>query len=178
MWEGEQTVETTRALFQLLAYALMFVGLIGALLPLVPGAPLIWAAVLLWAWADGFQHVGLFTLIAMSGLAALSWGSDLVVTAWSAHRAGAGWPAVAAAIVCGLAGAVLLGGVIPFIGPVIGTLAGASFGIVLVEYRRQRTWRAAWRAAAAYVAGYMLSALVQIAICATMIGLFVWRAFS
>jgi uncharacterized protein YqgC (DUF456 family) len=167
----------TNLIFQLLAYVLMFVGLIGALLPLIPGAPLIWLGALLWAWADGFQHVGVPTLIALAALAALSWGADLVVTALTTRKAGAGWQTVAVAIVCGLAGAVLFGGAIPLVGPIVGTLAGASFGIVLVEYRRQRTWRGAWWVAAAYVAGYVLSGLAQIAICGTMIALFVWQAF-
>lgn len=168
----------TSLVFQLVAYVLMFVGLIGALLPLVPGAPLIWLGALLWAWGDGFEHVGVPTLITLAGLAALSWGADLVVTSLTVRKAGAGWQTVAVAIVCGLAGAVLFGGAIPLVGPIIGTLAGASFGIVLVEYLRQRTWRRAWQVAAAYVAGYVLAGLAQIAICATMIALFMWQAFS
>lgn len=167
----------TTTIWQLLALACVFLGLIGAILPALPGAPLIWLGALLWAWADGFHHVGAPTLIVLAALAALSWGADLVVSAWITRRAGGGWRTVVVAIMCGLAGALLLGGLIPLIGPFVGTMAGAAFGIVLLEYRRQRKWREAWRIASAYVLGYLVASLVQIAICLLMIVIFVWQAF-
>ena len=40
--------------------------------PVVPGPWLVWASALLWAWADGFRHVGWPTLLLMAALAALA----------------------------------------------------------------------------------------------------------
>lgn len=160
----------------LLAYVLMFLGVIGAVLPLLPGAPLIWLGALLWAWADGFHAFGWPTLLLLACLAALSWVSDLIVTSLTARRAGAGWTGILAAILGGLAGALILGTVIPFAGAIVGTLLGASAAMLFVEYRARRDWGLARKAAAAYIIGYLFSSLVQLAICLTMIGVFLWQA--
>ncbi len=159
------------------ALGLMAVGLVGAVLPVVPGAPLIWLAAALWAWSDGFERVGAPTLALLALLAMLSWATDLLITTYTSRRAGAGWVTVFVSIVAGMVGAVLLGGLVPLIGPVIGAIIGASAGIVAVEYRRQRDWHRAWSVAGAYVLGYILGSLAQVVICLTMIVVFVWQAF-
>jgi uncharacterized protein len=163
-------------LLSLLAYVLMFLGLIGAVLPLLPGAPLIWLGALLWGYADGFRAFGWPTLLLLAGLAALSWVSDLVVTSVTARRAGAGWTGVVAAILGGVAGALIVGTLIPIAGAIVGTLLGASAAMLLVEYRAKREWGLAWKAAGAYIIGYIFSSFVQLAICLTMIGVFVFQA--
>lgn len=50
------------ALFSGLTLALMFLGLLGSVVPIVPGPFLIWLAAVAWAWKDGFQAVGWPTL--------------------------------------------------------------------------------------------------------------------
>lgn len=42
---------------------LTFTGLAELLLPLVPGAPLLFLRLLLDAWAEGFRYIGLWTLL-------------------------------------------------------------------------------------------------------------------
>ena len=61
-------------------------------------------------------------------------------------------------------------------GAILGTLLGAAAGMLFVEYRARRDWGLAWKAAAAYIIGYILSSLVQLAICLVMIAIFVWQA--
>lgn len=168
---------TSSNLLSIGALGLMAVGLVGAVLPVVPGAPLIWLSALLWAWADGFSRVGIPTLLALALLAALSWATDLLITSLTTRRAGAGWGTVIVSIICGMAGALLLGGMVPIVGPILGAMIGASAGIIIVEYRRQHDWRKAWSLAGAYVVGYILGSLAQLAICLAMIGIFVWQAF-
>ena len=164
------------ALLPVLAYVLMFLGLIGAIMPLLPGAPLIWLGVFVWGWANGFHAFGWPTLLVLAGLAALSWCSDLVVTTLVARKAGAGWLGVLAAIAGGVAGAFLGGVIIPVAGAVIGTLIGAATAMLLIEYRAKRDWGLAWQAAGAYILGYVVSSIVQLAICLVMIGVFVVQA--
>ena len=65
------------SLWALLAYLLMFVGLIGSVLPLVPGPVFIWLGALVWAANDGFQAVGWPTLLFLGLLTVLAWSSDL-----------------------------------------------------------------------------------------------------
>ncbi|MFN7136357.1 MAG: hypothetical protein ACK4MU_02380, partial [Thermomonas sp.] len=76
----------------LLAAVLVLAGLAGTLLPVLPGAPLVFAGLLLAAWADGFQHVGPWPLLALGGLALIAapgsagWGPLALMAA-----AGVGW---------------------------------------------------------------------------------------
>ncbi len=78
----------------LLAYLLMFVGLIGSVLPLVPGPIFIWLGALLWAANDGFQAVGWPTLLFLGVLTILAWSSDLLLTTLFSRRGGASWKAI------------------------------------------------------------------------------------
>jgi hypothetical protein len=163
-------------LLPIIAYILMFLGLIGAVIPLLPGAPLIWLGAFVWGWADGFQAFGWPTLLILAALAALSWCSDLIVTTFVSRKAGAGWQGVLAAIAGGIAGALLGGVFIPIAGAILGTMLGAATAMLLVEYRAKRNWALAWQAAGAYIIGYLVSSFVQIAICLAMIGVFVVQA--
>ena len=52
-------------LWYVLAAILIVVGVVGTVLPALPGVPLVFAGMLVAAWADGFQHVGLWTLIGL-----------------------------------------------------------------------------------------------------------------
>ena len=70
----------TSALLFALAYVLMLLGIIGAILPLVPGPLLIWLGTLVWAWVDGFQRIGWPTLLVLGLLTVLAWASDTVMT--------------------------------------------------------------------------------------------------
>ena len=49
------------AVLWLVAGLLMLVGLVGTVLPALPGVPLIFAGVLLAAWIDEFQRIGGWT---------------------------------------------------------------------------------------------------------------------
>ena len=55
-------------MLEFFAYALMVLGLIGSLLPVVPGPVFIWLGVLTWAWSDGFQAIGWPTLLFWASL--------------------------------------------------------------------------------------------------------------
>lgn len=112
-------------LFYVLAAALILLGLIGVVLPALPGLPLVYAGMLLAAWADGFERIGVWTLVALGVLTALSLAVDLAATAMGAKRVGASRLAlVGAAIgtVVGLFFSLVGVFVAPFIGAVIGEL--------------------------------------------------------
>ena len=76
-------------LLRLVAYLGMALGLLGTVVPLLPGAALIWAGVLVWAWVDGFEAVGWPTLVVLGLLAAVAEVSDLAFAAIGSHRGGA-----------------------------------------------------------------------------------------
>jgi len=113
----------------ILAVLLVIVGVAGAILPALPGTPLILAGLLLMSWLDGFVHVGPGTLLWLGVLTALSLLLDFLATAEGARRFGAGRGAMLGAtlgvvvgLFFGLPG-LLLG---PFVGAVIGHRLGEA----------------------------------------------------
>lgn len=163
--------------FLVLAYLLMFLGIIGAILPVVPGPLLIWLGALLWGWVDGFQAVGWPTLAVLAVLMVLAWSSDLILTTLGSRRAGAGWKAVAGAIVGGVVGGILFSGVPPLIGSIWGTILGAVAGILAVEYLEKRDWGRAFRAARGYIFGFLVASALELFLSLLMIAIFAWQAF-
>jgi uncharacterized protein YqgC (DUF456 family) len=160
-----------------LAYLLMFVGLIGSVLPLVPGPLLIWLGALLWAVNDGFLSVGWPTLLFLGILTVIAWSSDLVLTSVFSRRMGASWKAVLGAIVGGLIGGLLLGGWIPIVGTLLATILGAIAGMVAVEALDKRDLRVALRATQGYMVGVLASSLLEATLAIVMILIFAWQAF-
>lgn len=162
----------------LLAYLLMFIGLIGSLLPVVPGPVLIWLGALLWAANDGYEAVGWPTLLALLLLTILAWSSDLLLTTVLSRRVGASWKAILGAILGGLAGGVFFGGWIPILGTLLATIAGAVLGMVAMEMLDKRNLRLAIRSSQGYLLAVLASSAVEAALALVMILLFVWQAFS
>jgi uncharacterized protein YqgC (DUF456 family) len=161
---------------QAVGYALVVLGLIGAVLPMLPGPILIWLGVLVWAWADGFAAVNWWTLGALGLLAALAWASDLFFTTTLSRRAGVSWRAIAGALVCGILGGLVLSGV-PVVGTLFGALIGALLGMLLIERGIKGEWPAAWRAVRAYVAATALSTGFELLVALLMVGIFLWQVF-
>jgi uncharacterized protein YqgC (DUF456 family) len=116
---------TMTILLWTLAALLIVGGLAGLVLPVLPGAPLLFCGFLLAAWIEDFAYLGTGTLITLGVLAALMFVVDFAAGAFGARRHGASGRAVLGAtigavvgIFFGLAG-VLIG---PFVGAVIGEL--------------------------------------------------------
>lgn len=161
----------------LLAYVLMFVGLIGSVLPVVPGPIFIWLGALAWAANDGFQAVGWPTLLFLGILTIIAWGSDLAMTALVSRKTGASWKAIAGAIIGGFAGGILLGSWIPIVGTIIATILGAIVGMVGMEYVDKRDMPLALKATQGYLLGMLASTALELVIALLMLFVFGWQAF-
>lgn len=148
----------------LLAALLVLVGLAGTLLPALPGAPLVFAGLLLAAWADGFAHVGAATLVVLAVLAVASLGADLAATALGAKRAGASSRALVGAV---------LGTLIGLFFGIPGLLLGPFLGAALGEWTAHRELRRAGRVGLATWLGLLLGSAVRLALACAMLGIFV-----
>lgn len=161
----------------LLAYLLMFVGLIGSLLPVVPGPVLIWLGALLWAANDGFDAVGWPTLLFLLALTILAWASDLLLTTVVSRRVGASWKAILGAILGGFAGGLFFGGWIPVVGALVATIIGAIVGMVAMEALDKRDLRLAIQASRGYLLGVLASSALEAMLALLMLAIFAWQAF-
>jgi uncharacterized protein YqgC (DUF456 family) len=110
-------------LYYLIAGALVVIGLIGTVLPALPGLPLVFAGMLLAAWAGGFEQIGVATVVVLGLLTLASLAIDFWATALGAKRVGASRLAIIGAIVGTFAG-LLFGPVGIFVGPFAGALIG------------------------------------------------------
>ena len=113
-------------LWWVLAALIVITGLVGTVVPVLPGIPIMLAGLVLAAWSTGFEPVGWGTLVVLAALTALSVLIDVLAAALGAKKLGASqrafWGATLGAIVglfFGLAG-IILG---PFIGAVVAELS-------------------------------------------------------
>ena len=168
--------DTETPMFIILAYILMILGLIGSLLPVLPGPIFIWLGVFVWAYADGFQAIGWPTLAFLGILTVIAWVSDLALTTILSRRAGISWKSIGAAILGGIAGGILLSGVL-ILGSIVGTILGAIGGLVLFEYREKQDWDLAWKSAKTYLVGFFGAVVIETGLSLIMLGIFAWQAF-
>lgn len=152
-----------QAVYFVLSAALILVGLIGTVVPALPGVPLVFAGMLLAAWADHFQHVGTFTLIVLGALSLLALAIDFVAGLLGARRVGASAHAIWGAMI-----GTVVGLFFGLPGLILGPFLGAATGELLVGSALAR---------AAHVGigtwlGLLFGTLAKIALCFTMLGVF------
>jgi hypothetical protein len=109
--------------FYLLAAVLVIAGLVGTILPVLPGALLVFGGLFFAAMADGFARVGWVALTIIGALALLSWVADFVASLLGAKRVGASPLALLGATLGGIAG-IFFGIPGMILGPFIGAVAG------------------------------------------------------
>src|ERR687890_836248 len=109
-----------------LTFVLMFVGLLGSVLPGLPGVTLIFLSALVYAIITDFRTVGAAILLVLFIFAAIAFVADFVATSYGTRRFGASnWGTVGGAV-GGIAGALiglLFLGVGSLFGLILGTIA-------------------------------------------------------
>jgi len=146
------------------AGVLVLAGLAGLILPAIPGAPLIFAGLVVGAWADDFAYVGVWTIVVLAVLTLVTIGVDFWATMFGAKKFGASKRAVIGALVGSIIGLFLgLPGVLfgPFIGAVIGEISSRG------------SLPQATRAGFGATLGLILGAAIKLALALSMIGVFV-----
>jgi uncharacterized protein len=147
---------------------LVVVGLAGIVFPALPGTILIFAGLLLMAWADGFTRVGAGILVLIGVIGAASYTVEFVAAALGAKRIGASKMAVV-----GAALGTLLGLPFGLPGVIFGPLAGAVVG-ELIEHRD--LMRAGRAGMAAWI-GFLIGTAVKLALAFSMIAIFLVAFF-
>jgi uncharacterized protein YqgC (DUF456 family) len=154
-------------IYYTIAALLVVVGIAGVVLPALPGMPLLFAGLLLAAWADGFQRVGWVTLLVLGVLTLLSFLVDFLATLFGAKRVGASRKALWGSVLGSIAGLFFLP-IGLFVGPFVGALAG--------EYWHGRELRQATKVGLGTWLGIVLGTAAKLGLAVAMVGLFaaVW----
>jgi uncharacterized protein YqgC (DUF456 family) len=146
-----------------LAAALVVIGFAGTIVPALPGAPLVFAGLLVAASIDGFQRVGWFTLGVLGVLTLVSFGVDFVAAALGAKRVKASRLALVGATLGTVAGL--------FFG-LPGLIAGPFLGSAIGEVIAQRDLRRAGKVGVGTWLGMLAGVVLKLAIIFTMLGVF------
>ena len=148
----------------ILAVLLVLSGLIGIVVPALPGPVLVFIGLFTAAWIDGFEKVGWLPLTVLGGLTALSFLADLMATGAGAKKAGASRPAIIGATIGTVIG-MFFGIVGIFVGPFLGASAG--------EFLANRDLVKAGKVGYGTLLGLVLGAAMKIALALAMIAVFV-----
>lgn len=149
--------------FYTLGALLILGGLIGAILPSLPGIPMVFGGIWLIAAVDNYRHLGLWWLLLIGALGAVGVIVDFVAGTLGAKRVGASKRALWGATLGTFAGMFFgIPGIVfgPFVGALAGELSsGAS--VLRSAHVGIGTWL-----------GLLLGALLKLVISLMMVGLF------
>ena len=149
-----------------IAVLLVLVGLAGAILPALPGVPLIYGGLWLAAWVNGFQHVGFWWLSIIAVVGIIAMALDFIASALGAKRVGASGAAVWGALLGSIVGiffglfGLILG---PFIGALLGEMLSGS-SVLRSTHVGVGTW-----------IGLLFGTLAKLVLSLVMIGVFASR---
>lgn len=143
------------------AFALLVAGVVGSLVPAVPGALLSLAGVYLYWWHTGYAepHVVWLALLTLGGLLALAfdWLGGAVATS-------AGGGSTRSTAAAGVVGFLLF-----FVAGPLGVIAGVAGTVFVLEYVGGDSAAASLRVAAYATAGILASAVVQVLVTLSML---------
>jgi uncharacterized protein len=150
-------------LLNALGAMVIVVGLIGAMVPVLPGIPLIFAGIWLIAGVDGYRHLGLGWLFGIAAVGAVGIAVDLLAGALGAKRMGASSQAVWGALV---------GTVIGLFFGIPGLLFGPFFGAVLGELSAGNSVLRSAHAGLGAWAGLIFGTIIKLVSSLMMVALF------
>jgi uncharacterized protein YqgC (DUF456 family) len=142
----------------------MLVGLVGVVVPVLPGLLLLWAAALVWTLAE--DGTGRWLVLALvSVLCVVGAAAAYVVPGRALKEHGA----PTSTLLAGAAGAV----VGFFLVPVVGVVLGGVVGVFAAELARLHDRRAAWRSTWATIKGVGTGIVLQLLAGAAAFGVWV-----
>jgi len=147
-----------------IAVLMIIAGVVGTVVPMLPGPLLVFAGLVLGAWIGGFAQVSVATVVVLGVLTVASWVIDYLSGVMGAQKVGATRQAIVGAAI-----GTVLGIFTGLWGLLFMPLAGAAIG----EYLAIRDHVRATHVGIATWIGMMIGAVLKIAITFLMIGVFV-----
>ena len=154
--------------FQVILLAVMLFGLLGLIIPLLPGLVIIWVAALVYGIVYGFGWGSGAVFALMTVLMLVGSVIDNFIMGANAKQQGASWVAIAISMVLGIAGSIAF--------PPFGGLIAALLGLFAYEFYRLKDWRKAFASTKSMAIGCGWATVIRAAMGAVMIGLWVFWA--
>jgi uncharacterized protein YqgC (DUF456 family) len=153
-----------------LAVGLILLGLVGTVVPAIPGPFLIWFTMLVYAWIDKFEAISPAWMAILTVIFVVIASADIWMGMLGAKVAGTSRRAMVYGIIGGIVGF--------FVFNFFGAIAGYALGILLGQYQIYRDWRKAIKASVGSLAGIATSTLVQLGGGILMFIVFVWQVLA
>ena len=149
----------------LIILGIMTVGLLGLLIPVIPGLVIIWLASLAYGVGVGFQTPGWIFFAILTVIMVVGSVVDNLVMGQQAHRNGASWISVLLAMLFGVIGTFIL--------PIFGGFIGALAALFLAEWIRRKNWREAMTATTGWAVGCGWAIVIRFILGLLMIGIWI-----
>jgi uncharacterized protein YqgC (DUF456 family) len=144
----------------------MVVGVLGVIIPMVPGVILCWAATLVWAIFGGVDSAGRWVVVAVATVVALlGLVAKYAFPGRNLKRSGVPNLTLLAGGALGLVGF--------FVIPIVGLPIGFILGVWLAEWRRMGDARAAWPSTKSALKAAGLSMLIELSTALVIAGTWV-----
>lgn len=152
-------------LLAVLCSVLMLVGLISVLVPILPGIPLAWLGLFIYAIGTGFERISILAVIIFFVLMALVMAIDFLAPMLGAKKYEASKYGILGAVLGLIVGIIVFG----FWGIIIGPFVGAfSF-----ELMAKRQLKGAFKSAIGTFVGFIAGTLMKVIFILIMSGFFI-----
>jgi uncharacterized protein YqgC (DUF456 family) len=149
------------ALILIGCYLLMLVGLAGCVLPMLPGTPLVFAGIYIYAWLTGFTIISRNLIIIFLILTVLSVVIEYISSSIGSKKFGASKLGFIGAFVGAIIGVFFA----PW-GLIIGPLVGALLGELIVGKKIKEAFRSGTGAVIGFFGGTFLKIVISFAMIA------------
>jgi uncharacterized protein len=166
---GHVDLTDTGTAVAVISGVIIFIGLFGIVIPVIPGIILCWVGVVVWALFGGG---GWFKWLVLAAASVIAMVGTIVKYTWSTRslkRTGVPTRSIVVGALLGIIGFFAI--------PVVGLPLGFVFGIWLSEQIRLRDGRQAWRATVQAVKAVGLAIMIELAAGLFIAGLFVVGLF-
>jgi uncharacterized protein YqgC (DUF456 family) len=151
------------------ALIFMLVGLLGVILPILPGVPLIFVVALIFSILTDFTYLGGQTIIIMGILAVISLILDWIAGVLGVRKMGGSKAGMFGAFI-----GMIVGLFLPGVG-IFGFVIGAFVGAFILELLVNRESKKALKAGLGSFIGFLAGGVLRLVIGAVMIGMFIWH---
>lgn len=131
----------------------MFIGILGTFVPALPGIPLIWGAMLVYALFERFEDISPTFLVVTFLIVVAVQFAEHYARAWGAKRFGAGKAGAWGAVIGSIAGLFFMP---------IGLVLGPFLGALIAELLAGRETKDAFRAGLGGLVGVLGSVLINV----------------
>ncbi|MDD4334291.1 MAG: DUF456 family protein [Desulfotomaculaceae bacterium] len=142
----------------IIAVLFFIVGVAGTVLPVLPGAPLIWLGMLLYGLIAGFNNLPWAFFLGQGLAVALIFLVDYIAGVWGVRRYGGSKEAVWGSVIGALLGVILMG---PF-GLIFGPFLGAVAGEMYLKNSLEKAFRVGVGTLIGFFGGFMLKLAIEI----------------